>query len=299
MKPFVKLLFVSSALCLATGSAFAQSAPIRQGQTTTMKIAQETDARLAKQSARITELETQIQKLTGRMENLEYKLTQSERDKADADKLNTQLLERLSKLEGKVEGLAISLNSKSNSFDTVKVDDDDTLQPDVKVDDGPTDLRGDSIRKKTTIIDPDKSDGSGGFGSVPIDKLPNDSDELLNLGMMRVLNRDYTGAVSALSAYETSFEDGARVGEARYWLGEAYYNQGEYAESANYFTKVLKFHQDNEYYTDSYHKLARSLRQLGQKEKACSILSLLDGKDDIRSSTRTRINTEKKEAGCK
>lgn len=296
MKPFVKLLFVSSAVIMSSGAAFGQNAPIRQGQTTTMKLVQETDTRLAKQSARITELETQIQKITGRMENLEYKLTQSERELSDTKKLNEQLIQRLTKLEGKVELLAVTLKPKTN--DDVKLDGGHD-KTEVKVDDGPTDLRGDSIRKKTTIINPDKSDTSDGFGTLPIDKLPNDSDELLNLGMMRVLNRDYSGAVSALSAYETSFSESERVGEARYWLGEAYYNQGEYAQSANYFTKVLKFHQDIDNYTDSYHKLARSLRQLNQSEKACSILSLLDGNTEIRNSTRQRIIAEKKEAGCK
>ena len=58
------------------------------------------------------------------------------------------------------------------------------------------------------------------------------------LGKTRLLDRNYKGAASAFSAYERDFPEGEQIGAARYWMGEALYNQDDFAGSADYFTKV-------------------------------------------------------------
>lgn len=299
MKTLLTPLLASSFLILVSGTAVAQTAPIRLGQTTTMKQVEETDTRLARLSTRITELEAVIGDLTGRMENLEYRLAQEERERKELEKLNADLTSRLSALESKIDSLSVSVKPHKTIVDTDVTDDLNLDDPSFgKFDTGPTDLRGDSIRKKTTIIVPDDADKSYGLGTIRIEQLPNDAGALIALGKARVLNRDYIGAVSAFKAFETSFEDDPRIGENRYWLGEALYNTGDYTGSADYFTKVLRLHKDLPSYNDSYHKLARSLRMLDQKAKACQILAVLDGNTDIDTSTRQRIINEKKESGC-
>ena len=311
MKQIIKPLLISVAFLCAGGIATAQNAPIREGKTTTIKAIEEADTRMAQMSTRISDLESMIMKLTNRMENLEYRLAQSEKEAAESKKYATALKSQLDRLEGKHEALTKRVDAQKSVVTIDPQDpkvDDTTDTIDNKTNNGPQDLRGNSVKRTTTIINSDgtktiiTSDDTqtndGGFGTLPIDKLPGDAGALFMLGKTRLLDRNYKGAASAFSAYERDFPEGEQIGAARYWMGEALYNQDDFAGSADYFTKVLRFHKDLPSYNDAFHKLARSLRKLDNPTKACALLAQMDGRDDLDKSTRQRIINEKKEAGC-
>ncbi|MGE0230609.1 MAG: tol-pal system protein YbgF [Flavobacteriaceae bacterium] len=136
---------------------------------------------------------------------------------------------------------------------------------------------------------------SGRIASAPSDS-PKDA---YDLSYGYILRGDYQSAQASFTDFLQRFPGDPLVGNARYWLGEAYFAQRQFREAAESFLTAYTEHKDGPKAPDSLLKLGMSLNQLQQKDAACSTFQQL-GKEYPHAS-RTVLETMRAEAsraGC-
>jgi len=87
---------------------------------------------------------------------------------------------------------------------------------------------------------------------------------------------DNSGAQKAFSTFIERYPEDNLAGNARYWLGEAYYVQNFYDKAARTFADAYQKSPQGSKAPDNLLKLGLSLAGLGRKEDACVSLSQLD-----------------------
>lgn len=307
------LLSTALAGLMLSEAAFAQTAPIRIGPNRTLLPAEiTTETQLARQSARITELESQIAQLTGRVETLEFRLTQSEKGLEAAQQDKADLLQRMGRLETRLDDLSRRTTQQTLTSRTTPQPDNSRI---VSTFPGPTTTTRSTISQGTTtnrVVTTTRTAPTqqtvrsetgrlpeGSLGTISASQLPGEAGPLFAMGKSRLLAFDYDGAEEAFRKFLDEFGDDDQAGEAHYWLGEVLYQQGDFAGSARFLTTMLQSYQDDPRRGDGVVKLARSLREIGETERACLFLSRLDQVDPNASAvTRNLAAVEKQRSGC-
>lgn len=328
MKKLARSFFAASSLLMLALPVTAQTAPIRMGQTSTMQAIEQTDAVLARQTARIAALEEEVQRVTGRLETAEFQMAQTDRAYEDLQRENRALSERLARLEGQFEAMSrqrppvaaqprdLPLQTGDSGYRSVQSKQMTTNQGtpvwsgsntgNAPVRSGPRDLVGGPeelppVRPtpQTTIRTNGQPAQTGTLGTIPASALPGEAGALFQLGKNRLISFDYDGAEAAFRAFLESFGDDPQAGEAHYWLGETLYQQGDFAGSARFFTDMLKNYPDDPRRGEALVKLARSLREVGETERACTFLSRLnDVAPNASRVTHERVEQEKLRSNC-
>jgi tol-pal system protein YbgF len=88
------------------------------------------------------------------------------------------------------------------------------------------------------------------------------------------------------------------AGNAEFWLGETYYVQSNYNAAAQAFLTGYQSYPKNRKAPDSLLKLGMSLKQLGQKDQACTAFATIEAKFPKAMETRKRAQDESQKAGC-
>jgi tol-pal system protein YbgF len=89
------------------------------------------------------------------------------------------------------------------------------------------------------------------------------------------------------------------AGNAQYWLGETYYVQGKYKDAADSFLKGYTTYSKSSKAPDSLLKLGMTLSALKQKDAACATFGELGRRFPKASEAVVERNKrEKKKAGC-
>ncbi len=315
MKKIVTSFLAAASLLALAGTSHAQTAPIRMGQTSTMQAIEQTDAVLARQTQRISGLETEIRSLTGRVENLEYRLNHANQNNAELEKENRALMERLARLEGRVDELASrpvitsSLPPASQSSEMGNPSSPSNGERpnwsgpgQSNPSTGPQDLRGGAANRNTQPDNGSPSVGrlpEGTLGTLPASRLPGNAGELFELGKNHLIAFNYEQAEAAFRKFLEEFGDDPQAGEAHYWLGETLYHQGDYAGSASFLTDMLKKYPNDARRGDALVKLARALREMGETDRACTFLSRLsDIAPDASEGTKQRVQQEQQRSNC-
>jgi tol-pal system protein YbgF len=129
--------------------------------------------------------------------------------------------------------------------------------------------------------------------------LPGESGPLFADAKARLLRFDYAGAERSFKAFLTSFGDDPQAGEAQYWLGEVLYQQKSYAESGQAYQTMIQQFPTDVRAPDALVKLGRSLRLVGESEKACAVLGTLPTRyPDASPVTRNLANVERSRSDC-
>jgi tol-pal system protein YbgF len=108
---------------------------------------------------------------------------------------------------------------------------------------------------------------SAGNGAAAQDQF----DAAYNSWLQGDVNRAQEGFRDFLNSHPRS----KLAGEAHYWLGETYYQQGRFKVAAKEFLTVSQSFEGSRLAPDSLYKLALSLNKLGQAKAACSTLGEL------------------------
>ncbi|WP_165837651.1 tol-pal system protein YbgF [Zavarzinia aquatilis] len=117
------------------------------------------------------------------------------------------------------------------------------------------------------------------------------------LGMLR--RGEYDQAEASLKSFISTYGSDKLAGNAQYWLGETYYVRGNYDVAAQTFLTGVKTYGDSAKAPDSFLKLGMSLIQMGQKDKGCQVLGELPGRyADASQTIKSRADRERKAAGC-
>lgn len=93
-----------------------------------------------------------------------------------------------------------------------------------------------------------------------------------NAAFALLQNRDYTAAGTAFTQFVDDFPDHALASNARYWIGESYYAQGQFKEAASAFALGYQQYPEGAKALDSLVKLGMTFAAMGQRQDACATL---------------------------
>lgn len=311
---------------MAAGGANAQSAPIRQGVTNT-QIADRT-RQLQQENAdlrlKISDLRREVSQLTGKVETLEFLLSQTRdeinRMQGDDKEIGRQLSEIQTRLDSLNEAVS-ALESRSAAGPerraTARSADGTTTRrvvrragPSPSGDEaqaGPENRAGNPQGESEPQGPPDETrparaeppGQTGSLGTISAEDLPGEAGELFSEAKSRLLQFDYAGAEVAFRAFLDAFGDDPQAGEAQYWLGEVLYQQDQYEASGAAYTEMIQTYPDDPRAPDALVKLARSMRLVGNADKACAALDLLPRKyPEASSVTMNLAAVERNRSSC-
>jgi tol-pal system protein YbgF len=114
-----------------------------------------------------------------------------------------------------------------------------------------------------------------------------------------LIQQDYAGAEKAFTAFVNTHPDDKLAGPAQYWLGETYYVRGNYDQSAKAFAEGYQRYPKSDKAPDTLLKLGMSLAQLKRTKDACVLYKELDTKyPSAPASVKQAAQRERQRAGC-
>jgi tol-pal system protein YbgF len=128
---------------------------------------------------------------------------------------------------------------------------------------------------------------------------PGSVEEQYKYAFQLLRERQYDAAAGALRAFVAAHGDDRLAGNAQYWLGETYYVRQNYAEAATAFLEGYQRYPDSSKGPDNLLKLGMALSSLGETEQACRSLSQLSTDYPNAPVTITaRAETERSKLNC-
>jgi tol-pal system protein YbgF len=114
-----------------------------------------------------------------------------------------------------------------------------------------------------------------------------------------ILAGDYVLAEASFRAFLTTYPGDQRVSDAQYWLGESLFARGNYRDAADEFLAGYKSYPQSGKAADTLLKLGLSLAGLGEREAACSTYAeVLKKYPNSSNALRQRVATEQAVARC-
>ena len=111
-------------------------------------------------------------------------------------------------------------------------------------------------------------------------------------------SRDFTGAVSGFKTFILKNKDHDLADDAQFFLGEAYYAQGQYKQAAQSYLSGYQNYPKGDKRGESLLKLAMSLDKLGQKKQACATFGEVNKQFAREAAVRNASLKEMQRAGC-
>ncbi|MGV6801093.1 MAG: tol-pal system protein YbgF [bacterium] len=230
---------------------------------------------------RVSELERQLQTLTGRIEELAWQLEQ-----------HTQRLDTLSAIAA---GRPVdnSPNPGEGYIDRSSGYGDPYSPPasqpgepmPVPATTGPSSLVTPAI--------------SGSATQINSADMPQTADEAYEYGFNALLNGDYTTAETSFKTFLDKWPDDPRAADAQYRLGEIYLATGADQKAARAFLQHIQTWPDDPRAAESYLKLGTAFTNLGKSEEACRIFDAATEKfTSMPLNLQARIANERIRANC-
>lgn len=306
-----------AALGLLATPAFAQArgAPIVKGVTTGDLSVQvdQTRQQTADLMLEINRNAERINQLSGRIETLEYELSQARNASQQQTLDNEALADQNAALRAQLEAQARAITALQMVMG---------IEPTEPLDMGagaPATSYPSSAGPAPAGPMPGAQSGSGGgpsvltpartaqgglpegsLGTISASQLPGEAGPLFAVARQRLLALDYAGAQQAYQEFIDKFGDDPQAGEAYFWLGETLHQQNAYAESGQAYTTMIRSFPDDERAPDALARLARSMRLIGDTAKACQALDTLPKRYPNASKVvRDLAAVERTRSGCK
>ncbi|HPD83060.1 MAG: tol-pal system protein YbgF [Alphaproteobacteria bacterium] len=112
-------------------------------------------------------------------------------------------------------------------------------------------------------------------------------------------SEDYISAQQGFETFLKNNKDHVLAANAKYWLGETYYVQGEFKNAARQFAEGFQTYPDSAKSPDMLLKLGMSLQGMGKTKDACVALSQLPVKFPVGNETvLARGAQEMEKLGC-
>ena len=114
-----------------------------------------------------------------------------------------------------------------------------------------------------------------------------------------ILAGDYVMAEASFRSFIGAFPSDQRLPDAQYWLGESLFARGQYRDAADEFLAGYKAYPQSGKAADTLLKLGLSLAGLGEREAACSTYAeVLRQYPNTSNALRQRVQTEQAVARC-
>jgi len=233
---------------------------------------------------RVSQLEDQLQSLTGRMEEVGHNVDQV---RAQLDKLSKDVDFRLSALE---HGGSVPAPAAAEA-------------------EAPQPLgRPASIAPAPAAPAPAAAGPATAAVAAPPQKAVIGGGQVLPLGTPQqqydyaralLVQQDYASAERSFAAFVNTHPDDPLAGAAQYWLGETFYLRANYDAAARAFAEGYQKYPKGSKAPDSLLKLGMSLVQLNRKKDACTLFNELDQKyPNAATNVKQAVQRERQRAGC-
>ncbi|MEM7660792.1 MAG: tol-pal system protein YbgF [Pseudomonadota bacterium] len=310
-----RYLALLTGVALMSSSAFAQEERLSRRELTTetyrlqstVTEIEDRSLTLQRQNAdlalKVRDLESENAQLVGRVETLQFQLSQSreEMDRLQSD--DAEIGRRLEQLDQQILALSGVVAEQNR------------LILDGQIVEGAGEEVVAALSRASTIAEggvgtnPSASvqttgaaasaPGSGSLGTIAASDLPGSAGPLFADAKARLLRFDYAGAERSFRAFLENFGDDPQAGEAQYWLGEVLYQQQNYNESGSAYRDMIQKYPDDARAPDALVKLGRSLRLVGQSDRACQILDTLGTRYPNASPVTLNLaNVERSRSSC-
>jgi tol-pal system protein YbgF len=114
-----------------------------------------------------------------------------------------------------------------------------------------------------------------------------------------ILGGDYVLAEATFRTFIQTFPGDQRIPDAQYWLGESLFARGQYRDAADEFLSGYKAYPQSGKAADTLLKLGLSLAGLGEQEAACSTYAeVLKKYPNASNALKQRVATEQAVARC-
>lgn len=307
-----------AALGLLATPAFAQtrSAPIVKG-VTTGDLSQQVDQTRQQTADLMLEINRnaeRINQLNGRIETLEYELSRT-RDGAQQQMLdNETLAQENAELRQQLQAQARAITALQMVVGVEATEMLDTgsgpaaagplPSASAQLPVGPAPSAQPGSSGGPSVLTPARNAQGGlpegSLGTISASQLPGEAGPLFAVARQRLLALDYAGAQEAFQEFVTKFGSDPQAGEAYFWLGETLHQQNAYAESGQAYTTMIRSFPDDQRAPDALTRLARSMRLIGDTEKACQALDTLPKRYPNASKVvRDLAAVERTRSGCK
>ncbi len=140
------------------------------------------------------------------------------------------------------------------------------------------------------------ADTNGGIEQVALQQ--DTPESLYKRSDESLLRRQFPEAEQGFKDFLVKFPDHSLAGSAQYWLGEAFYVQGDYRTAAQNFLAGYQKFPKSRRAPDSLLKLGLALNKMGQKSQACAALGNVSSEFPKAVEAKKRAQTEFKRAGC-
>lgn len=230
--------------------------------------------------SRLLQLEDQVRRLTGRLDEMSHRLQQTDQR---LQQLQQNMDLRLSKLEG---GSGVGAQASATPRSTSPRN---------------SAPQNASPQSSSGVLGtmPAGNDASRGTATAPV-SLPDGTPEVQYEYALGLLKQGrYGEARGAFEEFLKVHPNDALSGNAQYWLGETYYAQGQYKNAADAFLNGYTTYKANRKAPASLLKLGITMIVLGQKDAACSVFGELGNKfPNASPAIVARAQRERQKAGC-
>ncbi len=268
---------------LSLPPALAQAAgspPIVRGVTSndlSFQLA-ETRQQLAEQGVRLNAAQDDIRRLNGEVETTRFQLSQSQNQ-------NQQLLADVERLGAELDRARRQMAAQSQAISAILLELGLEPEPDLFVDAPvpqaeaslvlPPENGAASANGPRILAQPGGGLPEGSLGTLTASQLPPEPGPLFAEARSRLLRLDYAGAEEGFRRFIDQFDKDPQAGEAHFWLAEALYQQQAFAEAGGVYTTMIRSFPDDARAPDALVRLARTMRLIGERERACQALETL------------------------
>ncbi|MEM8636410.1 MAG: tol-pal system protein YbgF [Pseudomonadota bacterium] len=253
---------------------------------------------------KVRDLESENAQLVGRVETLQFQLSQSREEMGRLQTDDAEIGRRLEQLDQQILALSAAIAEQNRlildgqlaegaSAEVIAaLERAGTLSAEAA---GPGGDLATEAATGTASAEP----GEGSLGTIAASDLPGSAGPLFADAKARLLRFDYPGAERSFRAFLENFGDDPQAGEAQYWLGEVLYQQQNYNESGSAYRDMIQKYPDDARAPDALVKLGRSLRLVGQSDRACQILDTLSTRYPSASPVTINLaNVERSRSSC-
>ena len=270
--------FFSAALICAPASAGTKD-DVRDLQARMQEVERSVAAGSAA-TVRISELEREIQVLTGEIERLSYEL----------DQANARMSAITAALAG--DGGSAVGGGGAEVFGAAS----ETFGPAPAG--GPVDLTtGDPIAEQITR---EATTGDGPPDVAADIALPLDPDAAFDYASSFLFQGDYARAKAAFTTYVAAFPSHPRTPDAKFRLGEIYLALSENAAAADIFIDHIKSYPQDPKAAEAYLKLGTAFVKLDRPTEACKVFASMKSKfPNAPTAVHDRANMQMARADCR
>jgi tol-pal system protein YbgF len=139
-----------------------------------------------------------------------------------------------------------------------------------------------------------------GAAAVDVASLPQDEEGLFRESRTLLFDNEYASAEAGFKAFLAKYPKSKSAHEAQYMLGDALLYQNRYGEAVTAYEKLIGSYPNSANGPNGLVKMARSLRLMNHKDKACQVLALLPKQfPKAPSAAKDMAQAERERANCK